>query len=388
MTLDTSILFEPLTINGVTLRNRIVMPAMQRAWGQDGQIDDRTLDYYRERAAGGTGLLVTESLAIDHPTAYIGGAELRINNDTRDGWERCVKAIHAEGAAFLMQLWHIGAVLPEGEGGLPGVSRISPSGLFDGQPRGVAASRQDLEELKAAWVAAATTAMDLGADGVEIHMAHGYLLHQFLWDQSNVRTDGYGGDAMADRVRFPAEVVAAVRAAVGPEAIVSCRFSQWAEWDYDAKVAPTPADLRVLVGALESAGVDIFNVSTRYLSRPEWPDESELPLAGWIKSMTSKHVVAVGSVGLNIDFMSSAFTTLPETQTLDTSIGDAVTRMKRGEFDLLAVGRSIIGDPEFAAKVQQGRLSDIRQFTRADLSSVLADVHLPDEIRDNAGSRS
>lgn len=385
MSLELSALFDPITINDVEIRNRFVMPAMQRGWGVDGQVSDRTAEYYGERARGGTGLIITESLGIDHPASSLDFGELHLTPHTRDGWKKCVDIVHAEGSRFLMQLWHCGAVRMEGQGKRPDVPPISPSGIFAGKPRGVAATADDLQELKDAWVSAAVMAIELGADGVELHMAHGYLLHQFLWQESNLRTDGYGGDDMANRVRFPAEVARAVRDAIGPGPILSCRISQWAEWDYAAKIARTPEELRILISTLEGAGVDLFNISTRYLYKPEWED-SPLPLAAWVKSMTSKPVVAVGSIGMNIDLMHTGYSDQVEEHPLVETLTDALERFERDEFDMLAVGRSIIGDASFVNKVREGRFTDVRPFTRRDLVDMLeqSEGHVPEEIRQRA----
>jgi 2,4-dienoyl-CoA reductase-like NADH-dependent reductase (Old Yellow Enzyme family) len=386
MAIDVSPLFQPLTINDLTLPNRFVMPGMQRSWGIEGQVSDKTINYYRERAEGGTGLIITEALGVDHPAASLEVGELHLNAATRDGWARCVEVVKGAGGNFLLQLWHPGAVRKEGQGLRPEVPPISPSGEFAGKPHGRAASAQDLEDLKAAWVQAAVTARDIGADGVEIHMAHGYLLHQFLWSESNRREDHYGGEAMADRVRFPAEIVAAVRDAVGGRFVISCRISQWAEWDYEAKVARTPEELETMIIALRRAGADVFHMSKRYFHKPEWPD-SPLPLAGWVKTVTDAPVITVGSVGLDVDLMQTLYSDRPERQTLTSSLGELAVRFERGEFDLVAVGRSIIADPEFVNKLRDGRFDEIRPFTRADLADVLDnldDDDVPEEIKNLA----
>ena len=384
MSIDVSPLFEPLTINELTLPNRFVMPAMQRGWGIEGQVSDKTINYYRERAEGGTGLIITESLGVDHPAASLEIGELHLNKSTRDAWARCVETVKGAGGNFLLQLWHPGAVRQEGQGLRPDVPPISPSGVFAGKPRGQAATAQDLEDLTAAWVNAAVDAKEMGADGVEIHMAHGYLLHQFLWHESNMREDGYGGEAMADRVRFPAQVVASVRNAVGPRFAISCRISQWAQWDYDAKLARTPDELRTMITTLREAGADVFHMSQRYFQKPEWPD-SPLSLAGWVKSVTDAPVITVGSVGLNVDLMQTLYSEREEQNTLASSLDELLARFRAGEFDLVAVGRSIIADPEFVNKVGEGRLEDVRPFTRRDIADVLDGIgedDVPEEIRD------
>jgi 2,4-dienoyl-CoA reductase-like NADH-dependent reductase (Old Yellow Enzyme family) len=138
---------------------------------------------------------------------------------------------------------------------------------------------EELDAIKAAFVKGALAAQQLGACGVEVHACHGYLLDQFLWAETNRRTDGYGGDDMAARVRFPAEIVSAIRSAVGPEFIISFRFSQWKEVNYKARVAQTPSDLKLLLDRVSASGADIFHASARYFWIPEW-DGSDWGICG------------------------------------------------------------------------------------------------------------
>ncbi|MDF2434570.1 MAG: hypothetical protein JWP44_4201 [Mucilaginibacter sp.] len=164
---------------------------------------------------------------------------------------------------------------------------------------------------------------------------------------------------MNARLRFPAEVVAAIRYAVGSEFPISYRFSQWKEIDFEAKVVGSSDELEVLLSTLRAAGVDLFNVSARRFHQPEWPERSDLGLAGWAKSLTDAPVIAVGSVGLSTDLPSELWLgeqTLPETA---RSIGWLVERFGRGEFDLVAVGRAHLADAEWVNKVRQGRYDDI-----------------------------
>ena len=188
-----------------------------------------------------------------------------------------------------MQLWHEGAIRKEGGSGpYSQYPTLSPSGLAHaGKPNGRAATLEDLEAIKAAFVKGALAALEIGTCGIEVHACHGYLLDQFLWAETNRRTDGYGGDDMAARVRFPAEIVGAIRSAVGPEFIISFRFSQWKEFNYQARIAPAPQDLRVMLDAVRAAGADIFHASPRCFWIPEWK-RSDWGIAGWTKSMTDR----------------------------------------------------------------------------------------------------
>ncbi len=275
---------------------------------------------------------------------------------------------------MLIQLWHEGAIRKDGASGLLGEGpALSPSGLIrPGKSNGRAASLDDLADLKAAYVRSALVAQKAGADGVEIHAAHGYMLDQFLWSQTNRRGDGYGGDDIRARIRFPAEIARAIREAAGPAFILSFRFSQWKEVDYDAKVVHTPDELRVMLGTMRTAGIDVFHASTRRFFTPEW-HESDLGFAGWCKSLTEAPVIAVGSVGLDVDVMDNFFGKEAK-PTGEQGLRELVLRFNNGEFDLVSVGRSVIGDPQWVRKVQERRYGDIRPFTKDDLGHMEWDI--------------
>ena len=368
---DIAPLLQPLEIGRLRLRNRFVLPGMQRAWTVDGAPTERMREYYRQRALGGTGLVITEACAVDHPSATSNSLFGWLTAGTAGAWASCVDAVHAAGGAMFLQLWHQGAV-DTGEAD-EGFVALSPSGLaHPDKPFGRAASAAELAAIRQAFVRSAVYARETGADGVEIHACHGYLLDQFLWPAINRRTDRYGGAAMAGRAAFPAEVIAAVRAATGPDFAISVRISQWKELDYEAKIAATPGELGQLISILRSAGADLFHVSTRRFWTPEW-DGSDLGLAGWVKSFTDAPVIAVGSVGLDVDVMAT-LTGEEARPTGASRIEDLVRRFRRGDFDLVSVGRSLIGDADWVAKMSDGRSAEIRPFRRADIPflSVLA----------------
>src|SRR5215510_8336683 len=360
---DITPLLQPLEIGQLRLRNRFVLPGMQRAWTVDGAPTDRMREYYRLRALGGAALVITEACAVDHPSATSNSLFGWLTARTQNAWRLCVDAVHSAGGAMFLQLWHQGAV-DTGEADA-GFVALSPSGLaHPDKPFGRPASAAELAAIRQAFVRSAVYAQQTGADGVEIHACHGYLLDQFLCPAINLRTDQYGGTAMSGRAAFPAEVIAAVREATGPHFAISVRISQWKEVDYEAKIAATPDELGQLVSILRSAGADLFHVSTRRFWTPEW-DGSDLGLAGWVKSFTDAPVIAVGSVGLDIDVMAS-LDGEEARQTGATRIGELLRRFQRGDFDLVSVGRSQIGDPEWVAKMTHHQVSDIRAFRAGD----------------------
>ncbi|MFE0105714.1 12-oxophytodienoate reductase [Streptomyces sp. NPDC059009] len=353
------VLDRPFSLGGLALRNRIAMAPMTRQFSPNGIPGEDVAAYYARRAAGGTGLLITEGTYVDHASAGTEDDVPRFYGDEAlAGWRAVADAVHAAGGAIMPQLWHVGVTRNPGSGPVPAAPPAGPSGIdLDGSPKGEAMSGADLDAVIAAFAQGAAAAERIGFDGVELHGAHGYLIDQFLWDRTNRRTDGYGGD-LASRVRFAAELVAAVRAAVSADFPVQFRLSQWKANAFDAKLADTPAELDALLAPLAAAGVDSFHASTRRYWLPEF-DGEDLNLAGWVKKLTGKATVSVGSVGLDKEFVG------PQgwaKDTASTGIDLLLDRMERDEFDMIAVGRSLIADPEWADKAVTDRLGEATPY--------------------------
>lgn len=380
--MDLSPLFTPFPLKKVELRNRFVVPAMQRGVCENGCPTRELAEYYGRRAQGGFALIISEACAIDHPSAGQEGKVVRMTPATRDAWRMCVEAVEGAGARMLIQLNHRGGMRKEEDSDGPDTPSaiLSPSGLAArGKPGGRAVTAGEMDALKQSYVRSACLAQEVGAAGVEIHGAHGFLLDQFLWKETNLRTDGYGGPDLACRARFPAEVVAAVRAAVGPDFILSFRFSQWKQLDYEtATIVDSPDELRLMLGILRAAGVDMFNVSTRRFEKPEWPGSTR-SLAAWTKASTDAAVLAVGGVGGNSDLQSlrksEGHGDAAPGEIVRTSLAELTRRFALAEFDLAAVGRASIGDPNWARKVRSGRFDDIRLFEREHLLSIIDAVN-------------
>lgn len=221
-------------------------------------------------------------------------------------------------------------------------------------------TQDDLKEVLAAYVEGAELAAAIGFDGIEIHSAHGYLLDQFLWPGTNKRTDMFGG-SLENRCRFPCDVIRAVREATGPDFPISVRLSQWKTKVYEARNVESPEAWGELVSQFEQAGADLLHVSTRRFWDPEF-DGSPLGLAGWTKRYTNLPVITVGSVGLDTDIMSSMGGAEARSSS-QHGIDELLVRFNNGEFDLVAVGRAILGDPEWVQKVKDGRFDDLQAFT-------------------------
>jgi 2,4-dienoyl-CoA reductase-like NADH-dependent reductase (Old Yellow Enzyme family) len=361
-------LFKPFRLGRLELSSRVVMAPMTRSFSPGHVPNSKVIEYYRRRAAAGVGLIITEGTTVNHKASngypnvpqFFGEAPLA-------GWKKVVDAVHAEGGRIVPQLWHVGAVRrlgTEPDGSVPAYGPTEK--LKDGQVVVHGMTPSDIAEVIAAFAQAAKDAQAIGMDGVEIHGAHGYLVDQFFWEGSNQRTDEYGGD-LAARSRFAIELIQAVRGAVGPDYPIIFRFSQWKQQDYSARLVETPEALEAFLKPLSDAGVDIFHCSTRRFWEPEF-EGSDLNLAGWTRKLTGKPTITVGSVGLDGEFLQFMVNTDKIAQ--PASLENLLQRLGDEEFDLVAVGRALLVDPDWAVKVREGREQDILPFSRDALTTL------------------
>ncbi|MGW4895723.1 NADH:flavin oxidoreductase [Kitasatospora sp. NPDC004240] len=361
------VLSRPVTLNGLTVPNRIVMAPMTREFSPGGVPGEDVRSYYARRAAAGVGLIVTEGTYVGHASAGQSDRVPRFHGEEQlAGWAQVAEAVHAAGGRIVPQLWHIGMVRQQGQPPFADAPAVGPSGLrLDGtEGSGRAMTREDLDDVIGAFAEAAAAAARIGFDGVELHGAHGYLLDQFLWEGTNRRTDAYGGDPVA-RTRFAAEIVAAVRASVPSDFPVIFRYSQWKQEAYRARLAETPQELEALLAPLAAAGVDAFHASTRRYWLPEF-DGSDLNLAGWTKKITGRPTITVGSVGLDGDFIRGFMGEGAPVR----GIEDLLDRLERDEFDMVAIGRALLQDPQWAEKVLSGRFEDLRPYEASALRTL------------------
>ncbi|MEA3300396.1 MAG: NADH:flavin oxidoreductase [Pseudomonadota bacterium] len=361
-------LFQSFNLGPLTLRSHFVMSPMTRSFSPQGVPGQNVADYYRRRAEAEVGLIITEGVGIDHPSAIGGGPgalgeeniPMMFGDAALAGWKNVVDAVHGAGGLIMPQLWHMGVMRTPGTGIYKDAPSLRPSGLWGPAGRAVLPpdyldqmlpptapmTESDIADVIAAYGRSAANAKAVGFDGIAIHGAHGYLIDTFFWAETNHRTDRWGGD-IAGRARFGVEVVKAIRQAVGPDMPIVLRWSQWKQQDYDAQLARNPAELEALLGPLADAGVDLFDTSTRVYSRPAF-EGSDRTLAGWARQITGKPSMAVGGIGLSKDLQSSfAGGTVPV-----NNLDQALALFERGEFDLLAVGRSLLVDPEWARKAR------------------------------------
>lgn len=369
-----SALFEPFHCKSLDLPNRVVMAPMTRNFSPGNVPGDNVAAYYRRRAEGGTGLIITEGTCIGHPAAsayenvpfFHGEAALA-------GWRLVAEAVHGAGGKIAPQLWHTGAMRGIGAPGKvidpwPEVPAVTPSGLLmPGREHGQAMSQEDIDSVVAAFAQGAADARALGFDAVEVHGAHGYLIDQFFWEGTNRREDAYGG-SIAKRTRFAAEIIAAIRARVGPDFPIILRFSQWKLQDYRARLVASPAELEQFLSPLVDAGVDIFHCSTRRFWEPEFAD-SELTLAGWTRKLSGRPSILVGSVTLEQDFIDEQQRNIG-TRAEPASLRNLAELLAREECDLVAVGRALIPNPDWPRLIAAGRERELRAYDKRDLETL------------------
>lgn len=351
-------LFEPLQIKNLYLKNRFVMAPMSRYQNEGGIPNDEFIEYHRSRSAGELGLTITGATAVDRPAANNHPKLANINENSRAGWQKVVQAVHAEDCPIVLQLWHAGSlhnVDPEWKPGpLESPSGLQAPGMKVGEPM----TDEQIADCIDAFAGAAQMATEIGFDTVEIHAAHGFLLDEFFWGGTNLRQDKWGGRTLAERSRFVVEVIRAVKAVIDREAPLLLRISQWKEQDYGIKLADSPAELEAWLAPLLDAGVDMLDCSQRRFWEAEFPG-SDLNFAGWVKKVTGVPVITVGSVGLSNDVMSFFHGETARRTPLD----ELVRRFEAGEFDLIAVGRALLADPQWIVKVRQGREDEMADLT-------------------------
>lgn len=380
-------LYQPAKIGSLTIPNRFVMSPMTRGFSPDGIPGDDVAGYYRRRAEGQVGLIITEGVGVDHPAA-IGNSGLGDSNQpvlhgeaAINGWRNVVAEVHAAGGLIAPQLWHQGPLRINGTGLHPDAlsCRPSPSGGKANSaspfPPEVmekllapteAMSEADIADTIAAFARSAANAKAVGFDAIAIHGAHGYLIDAFIWQGSNQRTDQWGG-SLDNRLRFGVEVLKAIRAAIGAELPIIYRFSQWKQSDFSAKIAETPAELEKILGAFADAGVDCFDASARRYQLPAFEaDDPTLSLAGWAQKLTGKPCMAVGGIGLQTDIYESFGA---GGSAVSDNIQDVAKRIEQGEFDFACMGRAMISESAWPKKFRNGE--QINPFNMEDLGRLV-----------------
>jgi 2,4-dienoyl-CoA reductase-like NADH-dependent reductase (Old Yellow Enzyme family) len=365
--MNNDILFKPFRLKSLNIRNRIVMAPMTRAFSPDGIPTPEVAAYYRRRAEGEVGLILSEGTVIDRPASSNDPSVPHFYGEQAlTGWQQVINEVHHAGGQMGPQIWHMGIMDNHPSGWLPSSPFEGPSGLNrPGFNNGNTMTDADIADTIAAFGRAAADAKRLGFDCVEIHGAHGYLIDQFFWEGTNERTDIYGGKTLAERSRFAVEVIKEIRRAVGEDFAIIIRLSQFIPAAYDFKLAKDPKEMESWLTPMADAGVDIFHCSQRRFWEPEF-DGSDLNFAGWAKKITGTATITVGSVGLTGEFMAA----FAGESSSPSSLDELLRRMDKGEFDLVGVGRAILADPRWTEKVRNHQTADLKGFSKEALGQL------------------
>ncbi|AZA49314.1 NADH:flavin oxidoreductase [Chryseobacterium carnipullorum] len=345
-------LFSPFSYKNLQLKNRVVMAPMTRAQSDNGVPTQQIVDYYARRAASEVGLILSEGTVINRPASKnIQNIPDFYGTEALNGWKKVIDAVHENGGKMGPQIWHVGDTRSSEDYPLVEMEKASTMTL------------EDIQDTIAQFAASAKSAKDLGFDVFEIHGAHGYLIDQFFWEVTNTRTDEYGGKTLKERSRFAVDIVKAIRAAVGEDFTIIIRLSQWKQQDYKSRLAATPSEMEEWLLPLKEAGVDIFHCSQRRFWEPEF-EGSDLNFAGWAKKITGQPTITVGSVGLEGDFMAA----FAGQGTEKADLSELIRRLERGDFDLVAVGRALLQDPQWVKKVKEGNTDELLNFSAESLA--------------------
>ena len=337
-------LFEPVKMGTVTLRNRIVMPAISTKFGSDaGGVTDRYRDYYLERAKGGVGLIIIENTLVEYPRGKVSPTELRIDNHKFiPGLNDLAESIKEYGAKVAVQLHHAGRQTNTNI--TEGVELVSASNAFCSVTGGKARALKipEIQMITDSYAEGALRAKIARFDAVEIHAAHGYLISQFLSPFTNKRDDRYG-KTMEGRCRFLLEIIKKIKDKVGDDFPIIVRISA----DEMIPEGYHLPEAKYLAKRLEEAGASALHVSAGIYESKEWiiqpmllPPGCLTHFASEIKKEVAIPVIAVGRIN-------------------DPGLAENILR--QGKADLIAMGRPLIADPHLPEKAKTGRVKEIRK---------------------------
>lgn len=332
-------LFSPLRINSLILKNRIQFPPISTNFAENGEASAVHAAYHAERAAFGCGLNMLEAT---FPETARHNYRMALDDDRLiPGLRRLADAVHAHGGALGIQIQHHGrCASPEGTGCRKRLVSVVP-GLTDDAPDLVMTAAEIRHQIDL-HVQAARRAVEAGVDLIELHGAHGYLIAQFLSPMTNRRTDAYGGSPQK-RLRFPLELLQAVREEVGPDYPIGIRLS------LDEKM-PGGLDLeqnRIICSALVEHGIDIISFSAAVRESYEWAIPPACVPEGWL-------VQAVAAIRRHI---GGAVPVVAAGRIVSPEMAETIVR--EGMADMVGIGRALIADPQWIAKSQHQNSADI-----------------------------
>lgn len=285
------ILFTPFINEKFNLKNKIVMNPIPTGFVENGVITSENIEFYRLRAKS-VGMIIAGAINISHPTATNNSKVPDITKQNMEVWSKVTEAIHGEDCKVLAEIWHSGSSRAFGHSEYA-KNVSSPSGVVGSEKIGEALEPIEIEDIISEFVIAAQNAKEAGFDGIDIHGAHGSLIHDFLDKDTNKRNDEYG---IENRTKFAEEIIKRCREAVGEDFIILFRLSNFKMYNLSAKLADTSKELRDIVQKISDSGVDGFDCSALTFDEEIFEDEKG-SLAYWVKVISTKPVIITGGVG-------------------------------------------------------------------------------------------
>lgn len=355
-------IFSPMTIRHMTVKNRIVMMPMGTNFGeQNGEMSFLHINYYEQRAKGGTGLLIVENASVDSPQGSNGTTQLRIDSDNYiPRLYKLCENVHKHGACIAIQINHAGASAMSSRIGMQPVSASDVPSKEGGEiPRPL--TKEEILNIVRKYAEAARRAQICGFDAVEIHAGHSYLISQFLSPIYNKRTDEFGGSA-ENRTRFARMILEAVRKQVGPHFPIFLRISA----DELMEGGNTLEDTLAYLEYLEKE-VDVFDVSCGLNGSIQYQIDANYLPDGWrsymaraVKEKFGKPCIAVGNIR-------------------HPQIAEEI--LAKGDADFIGMGRGLIAEPEWVNKVEYGNECDLRSCISCNIGCAGHRIGLNQPIR-------
>lgn len=347
MTASIAPLFEPFQLRHLALRNHFTMSPMQKFRPPNFVPHDEMIEYHRIRARSGIAMIVSQGTAIGVPGATSAYAHLK--PESYDAWAKIAEAVRNEGCHMSLQTYYDA---PSREKGAFGPSGYTTNGekKFD---RGM--TKDEIDFIVDTYAENAAVVKKLGFTGIELHGGQGGLFGQFMSPLANFRDDEYGGATWRERLTLPMKLVRAVRQAVGSDFLISLRQAQV----WEAKLFDKPEDYKIFLDGMIEAGIDVFNCGVDLYWRAEY-EGSHMNLGGWIKKLTGHPVITSGGFGLD-NRLADVVEGAPAKNTVRQGFDDLMARFHNDEFDMFALGRTILCDPDYLIKLREGRFDEMMQ---------------------------
>ena len=333
--------FEKINVGQMTLRNRVVLPAMATCYAtSEGFVSDQMISYYSKRAGGGVGLIIVEATYIDEPVGKCLPNELCIDDDKYlPGLKKLVNAVHSYGSKIAVQIHHGGPNTHLEEGGQPvAPSPIPLKSLPDVIPREL--TKEEIKSLVNKFTIAAGRAKDSGFDAIELLCAHGYLINRFLSPHANKRKDEYGG-SVEGRIKFLKEIIESIKGRVDPNYPILCKIPG----DDYVEGGLTIGESKTICQILESLAVNAITITGG-------SSEADIPHIGPMGYSDGYHIFLAEKIKQIVKIPIITIGKIRDLQLAEKTISE-------GKADLVAIGRALIAEPELVKKSQLGQTDDI-----------------------------